>query len=624
MLKFSRTFSASVCAAVSLASATTATTSLAAEKKSVKSAGVHAFAMRATPKYGKNFTHFEYANPNATKGGTLNLATQDAFDTLNPFSNKGTTTSLIAYANVFETLMRHSLDEPFSQYGLLAESVELASDGLSVSFNLNPKARWSDNTPVTPADVIFSFETLTSKLSKPFYKAYYADVKSALQTGERQVTFTFTQKNSELHMILGELPILPKHFYSAGDFNKDFVRKAMGSGPYIIKDFEFNKFVKAERNPNYWGKDLSVNKGRYNFDTIVQKSFKNADVMLMGLKSGDFDFQQISSSKQWAVDAVGPKIDKGCISKQLLPHKQTQGMQGFALNTRRALFQDRRVRKAMALALDFNWMNSSLFYKQYVAQKSYFDNSELAATGLPSEAELKLLAPLKGKIPDEVFTQEPKPLGITANFAKRENLLIAKKLLEEAGFQMNNGALEKNGQKLAFTILLDDPTWLRIVEPYIKNLRTLGVTAEPRVEDQSIYVQKVKRFDFDVIVDNFPQSESPGNEQRDMWHSSAAKTPDSRNTMGIQDPAIDALVEAVIRATTRAELVTATRALDRVLWFNHYMVPHWHISAFRVLNWNKFSLPAKQPLYFGATSYFTEFAWADSAKEAALATQKCK
>jgi microcin C transport system substrate-binding protein len=600
-----------------------ATPSFAVEKKS-KSATVSALAMRAKPKYGKNFTHFEFANPNAPKGGTLTLASQDAFDTLNPFGSKGTTTAMITFANIFETLMTSSLDEPFSQYGLLAETVEVGSDGLSVTFNLNPKAQWSDGKPVTADDVLFSYEILTSEKSKPFYRSYYADVKSIQKTGERRVTFTFKQKNAELHMILGQLPVLPKHFYGEGDFNKDFVRKVMGSGPYVIKDFEFNKIVRAERNPNYWGRDLAVNKGRFNFDAIVLKSFKNADVMLMGLKSGDFDFQSIASSKQWAVDVTGDRFDKQCLVKNLLTHKQTQGMQGFAFNIRRQQFQDRRVRKALALALDFNWMNSTLFYKQYSPHASYFDNSDLAARGLPSSDELKLLNPLKGKIPDEVFTQEPQPFNKSSNSEKREHLIQAKKLLEEAGWTVRNGGLEKDGKKFEFTILMDDPSWQRIVEPYLKSLRTLGIAAQTRVEDQSIYIQKVKRFDFDMIVENFPQSESPGNEQRDMWHSTSADTPDSRNIIGIKDAAIDALVDAVIRASTRPDLVTATHALDRVLWFNHYMVPHWYMSAYRTAYWNRFSLPKTLPLQFGPTTYFTEFAWVDAAKEQALINNKCK
>lgn len=581
-------------------------------------------AMRAQPKYAANFKHFEYANPNAPKGGNITLATTGAFDTLNPYSAKGTASILIGYANVFETLTKASLDEPFTRYGLLAESMELAPNALGITFHLNPKAQWSDGKPVTPDDVIFSFELLTSEKSQPFFRSYYADVKSVKKLGERDVEFTFKQKNAELHLILGELPILPKHFYENGDFGKDFTKKVLGSGPYVIKNFEFNKFVQAEKNPTYWGKDLAVNKGSYNFDSINLKYFKNSDVMLMGLKSGEFDILQVLSSKQWAVDVTGEKFDKGCLKKENVSHKHTQGLQGFVMNSRRPLFQDRRVRKALAMALDFDWLNTTLFYKQYSPHTSFFENSELAATGLPSPDELKLLNPLKSKISAEVFTTQKIPLGKLADTSKREHLLKARTLLDEAGWKVKNGVLERDGKKFEFTVLLDDPGFLRIVEPYLKALRTLGIVAQSRVEDQSIYEQKVRRFDFDMIVSSFPQSESPGNEQRDFWHSSSATSEASQNLIGIQDAAVDSLVESVIRAQSRKELVSATRALDRVLWFNHYVVPHWYSSTYRMAYWNRFSVPEKLPPYLSPVPYYISFGWIDAAKEQALKNNSCK
>jgi microcin C transport system substrate-binding protein len=345
--------------------------------------------------------------------------------------------------------------------------------------------------------------------------------------------------------------------------------------------------------------------------------------MLMGLKSGDFDFMNIQSSKQWAVDVQGEKYNNGCIEKQLWKHGQTEGMQGFALNQRRAVFQDRNVRKALALAMDFDWMNSTLFYKQYTPTSGFFNNSELAAHGLPTADELKLLDPWKGKVPEEVFTKPLEPVGKGLDL--RARLTEAKKLLEDAGWSIKNGALTNaKSEKMEFTILLDDPSWLRIVEPYIKNLKILGIAAHSRVEDQSIYIQKLKRFDYDAIVDVLGQSESPGNEQRDMWHSSSAATEDSRNSMGIKNPAVDALVEAVISAKSRKELVTAVHALDRVLWHNHYIVPHWYMSAFRATYWNRFDLPKTMPLYFSPLSWFMNFASENPAKEAILKDKKCK
>lgn len=595
-------------------------------KKTATTNKQHAIAMRSQPKYGSNFSHFEYANPNAAKGGTLTLASAGTFDSMNPFSAKGTAPTIInpwISANVFETLMTPSLDEPFAMYGLLAESVEVGSDGLSVAFNLNPKAKWADGKPVTPEDVIFSYETLTSEKAQPFYKSYYADVKSVEKTGALTIRFNFKKTNGELHMILGQLPLLPKHFYGHGDFNKDFVKKTMGSGPYTIVESDFNKFIKAERRLDWWGKDLPVNKGRYNFSTIMTKYYKNADVMLMGLKSGDFDFMNIQSSKQWAVDVQGDKYTNGCIERQLWKHGQTEGMQGFAFNQRRSVFQDRKVRKALALALDFDWMNSTLFYKQYTPISGFFNNSDLAATGLPTAAELKLLAPWKETLPEEVFTKPLEPIGKGLDL--RGRLTAAKNILEDAGWKVKNGALTNSkGEKMEFTVLLDDPSWLRIVEPYFKNLKTLGITGQTRIEDQSIYIQKLKRFDYDVIVDVIGQSESPGNEQRDYWHSTSATTEDSRNSMGIKNPAVDALIGAVIETKSRKELLTAVHALDRVLWHNSYIVPHWYMSAFRATYWNRFDLPKTMPLYYAAQSWFMNFASENPAKEAVLKEKKCK
>jgi microcin C transport system substrate-binding protein len=582
----------------------------------------HGQALRAQLKYPATFKAFDFANPAAPKGGILTLALFGSFDTLNPYSDKGMSPGLIALADVFETLMAKSYDEPFAQYGLLAQQVEVAADEMSTTFHLNPAAQFSDGKPVTGDDVVFSFKTLTSEKSRPFFKMYYADVKDVVAVNKTTVKFLFARKNAELPLILGELPILPKHVYGekGKNFSTDFVGVAVGSGPYVIKEFEYSKFIKAERNPSYWGAGLPVNAGRYNFNTLVMKYFKDPNVLVEGYKAGEFDFMTVNSSKAWAKDFEGEKFTKNWVLKKFWPHSQTQGMQGFLMNTRRPVFQDRYVRKALALALDFDWMNKSLFFGQYTAQASYFDNSELAAKGLPSPEELKLLEPLRSKLPEELFTEPMgKPLG--SGLDARGRLEAARKLLEKAGYKIQGNTLVgKDGKPFEFTLLLGDSMWQRIAEPYTKALSRLGIKATVKLEDDAIYQRRIESFDFDMIVDDFGQSESPGNEQRDMWSSTAADTKASRNTAGIKDSAIDALIDKVIRAGSRADLVTAVRALDRALWFGSYMVPHWYVAGYRVTYANKFSLPEKMPLYFGAQNYFTSFGWLDAAKEDALKT----
>jgi microcin C transport system substrate-binding protein len=579
---------------------------------------VHAMGFRAEPKYPANFSHFDWADPAAKKGGTLRIATDIPFDKLNYFALKGVGT-IEVFDAVFETLAFQSLDEAFTVYGLLAESMELASDGLSVTFYLHPKAAFSDGKPVTADDVVFSFKAMTSEKARPQYAAYYADVKDVIAVNNKTVKFTFKQKNPELHLILGQLHILPKHFFSKGDFGSAFNNKVLGSGPYVVKSFSAAKNLVLERNPNYWGKDLTVNKGRWNYDTIQVKVYRDPTIKFEGLKAGEYDFDMINISKMWAVDVAGEKWDKNWLVKTLFPAEDTQGLQGYIFNVRKPLFQDPAVRKALAMAFDFEWSNETLFYGQYKQFGSYFDNSELSARGtLPSAEELKLLEPLKNDLPKEVFTEKVGPLG--QGMDGRARLLAARKILADAGWKVENGTFTKDGKKLAFTIMLDDKYWERITEPYINNLKKLGVDAKLETVDGSIYEKRIQTHDYDIVVRVFPQSESPGNEQRYWWHSSEADKEGSRNTIGIKNKAVDALVEHVIKANSREDLVTATRALDRTLWFNYYTVPHWFMAANRVTYWNKFSLPKTFPKFYYAPHYFREYSWIDPVKEKALNT----
>lgn len=577
----------------------------------------HALALGGTPKYVEGFTHFAYANPAARKGGTLVLSAEGGFDTLNPFTLKGRPPLLLG-SLVFEQLTDNSLDEPFTEYGLLAESMEVAPGELSLVYRLNPNARFSDGKPVTAEDVVFSFTILRSEAAQPFYRFYYRDIAAVEATDARTVRLTFARKNPELALIAGQLPILPKHVYGAKDFGEGFVRQALGSGPYRVKDFNFGKYIRYERNPNHWSAKLGINAGRYNFDEILVKYYRDSGVELEALKAGDFDFLAVSSSKQWAVDMAGDKWAKRWIVKESLPHSNNEGIQGFAFNLRRPMFQDRRVRKALAVAFDFEWTNKNLFYGQYKASDSYFANSELAARGLPSADELKLLTPFKTALPPEVFTEPLKPVGAGLGDA-RDRLREALRLLREAGWEVRDGAMteKKTGRPLRFTITLGSPAFQRIVEPYLNNLRRIGVIVDMKVVDDSVYQRMVDGKDFDMIVHRVPQSQSPGNEQRDFWHSESADQQASRNVIGIRNPAVDALVEAIIQAPDRKALVTATHALDRVLWHEYYMVPQWYIDYHRVAYWNKFSRPKTLPLYYNPIAHLMYW-WLDPAKTQAL------
>lgn len=577
----------------------------------------HGVALGATVKYPAGFAHFDYADPKAVKGGTLTLSALGSFDTLNPFTLKGRA-PLFVQALVFESLTETSLDEAFTEYGALAESLEMADDGLGIVYHLNPKARFADGQPVTAEDVVFSFAILRSEEATPFYRAYYHDITSVEALDRHTVRVRFARPNRELAMITGQLPILPKHIYAGKDFGRDFLTMALGSGPYTVKDFDIGKTIRYQRNPHYWGKDLNINIGKYNFDEVIVKYYRDQTVRLEALKAAEFDVLDVNSSKQWAVDVAGEKWDKGYIVKEELKHHNTAGMQGFALNLRRPQFQDRRVRHALALALDFPWMNSTLFYNQYTANDSFFANSELAATGLPSPQELALLEPLKAQLPPAVFTTPVETLGKNLPDL-RARLRAARQLLQEAGWDVRDGVLvhKASGQPLRFTVTLVQESFQRIVEPYVDALKKLGIQADMKVVDEAVYERLVRAHDFDVIVASFGQSQSPGNEQRDYWHSAFADVEESRNVIGIKNPAVDALVEAIIAASTREELVTATHALDRVLWHEHYMVPQWYTNVHRVTYWNKFSYPQTLPLYFNPLSHLLYW-WLDPAREQAL------
>jgi len=564
---------------------------------------VHGIAMHGDLAYPADFEHFAYANPDAPKGGTLTLSALGSFDSFNPFIIKGQPAAGVGL--IYETLTTRSLDEPFSEYGLIAESMEMPHDRSWVAFTLRENARWHDGKSISVDDVIWSLETLKEQGS-PFYRFYYQNVVKAEAEGERRVKMTFDGSvNRELPLIIGQMPVLPKHYYDDRAFDETTLQPPLGSGPYKIKSFEPGRSIVVERVEDYWGRDIPVNRGRYNFDEVRYEYFRDANVALEGLKAGVYDFREENSSKNWATGYSGPAIDDGMIVKEEIAREQGTGMQSFAFNIRLPKFSDPKVRQALSYAFDFEWTNKNLFYGQYARTNSFFENSELASSGLPDEAELALLEPLRDQIPPEVFTETYQSPSTDGSGNSRRNLRTALNLLKEAGWTVQGGKLTNEaGDNLDFEVLLVSPLFERITAPVIKNLERLGITATMRTIDPAQYQNRRDRFDFEVIVGSWGQSLSPGNEQRDFWGTEAAAREGSRNWIGVADPAIDSLIDKIIQADSRDALVTATRALDRVLLWNHFVIPQWHSTVGRYAYWNKFSRPETDPK-FG----IDQFAW---------------
>ena len=573
----------------------------------------HALTLDERPKYGPDFTHLDYVNPDAPKGGTIRRHAIGSFDSFNPFIIKGDPAAGIG--SLFETLMTATEDDSLTEYGLIAESVQVADDLSFVIYNLRPEARFHDGTPVTADDVVFSFNALKEK-GQPFYRFYYANVAKVEALAPKRVKFSFSgPPNRELPQIIGQLPVLSKAYWSSRDFSKTTLEPPLGSGPYRIKAFEPGRHVTYERVEDWWGKDLPLNRGLYNFDVIRYDFFRDQVVALEAFKAHRYDFRTENSSKEWATGYDFPAKRDGRVKTVERPHASPTGMQGFVFNIRRAKFQDRSVRHALAYAFDFEWSNRQLFYGQYARTTSYFENSELAARKLPGADELKLLEPLRGRIPDEVFTQIYRPPQTDGSGNIRGNLRIAQRLLKKAGWRIaDNRLVNAKGEPFKIEFLLVSPAFERVVTPFLRNLRRLGIEGRIRTVDASQYLNRLNDFDYDIIVSTFSQSRSPGNEQRSYWGSTAADQQGGRNFIGIKDTAIDALVENIAAAPDRQSLITATRALDRVLLWNHFVIPQWHIRSFRLAWWDRFGQPAQKPAY--GVGFFSW--WIDPAKDAAL------
>jgi len=541
----------------------------------------HGLSLFGELKYPADFPHLGYVDPKAPKGGEVRLSAIGTFDTLNPFVLKGVAAAGIGL--LYESLLEGVQDEPSAQYGLLAEKVSVPADLSSATFTLRETARWHDGKPVTAEDVVFSFALLRDQ-GRPVYRHYYANVTRVEAVDRRTVRFHFSgPTNRELPLIVGELTVLPKHYWEGRDFQATTLEPPLGSGPYRVASVEAGRAIAYERVPNYWGADLPINRGRNNFDRLRYDYYRDPTIALEAFKAGEFDFRMENSAKNWATAYDFPALQQGMVRKLEIPNENPHGMQAFVFNQRRPMFQDRRVRQALAQTFDFEWSNKTLFFGQYRRSQSFFGSPGLAAAGPPDAVELRLLMPLKGRVPDEVFDQ-PFALAVTdASGELREGLRTARRLLEEAGWTVREQRLVNHGdgRQMEIEVLIADPNMERVVQPMLRHWERLGIKGRIRVVDTSQYTQRVEAFDFDMIVGSWGQSQSPGNEQRDFWGSAAADRPGSRNLAGIKDAAVDHLIDKVIFAGSRKELEAATRALDRVLLWNHYVIPHFHSPNFR-------------------------------------------
>jgi microcin C transport system substrate-binding protein len=564
----------------------------------------HALSLIGEPAYGPDFKHFRWVNPDAPKGGRVRQAEIGSFDSLNPFSIQGNAVGEVG-SLVYDTLLASSPDEASTSYGLIAEWVSHPDDFAWAVFQLRPEARFHDGRPITPEDVIFSLETLKDKVKHPTTARYYKNVVKAEKTGNHQLKFTFdVTGNRELPLIVGQLPVLPKHFWEAKgasgeprDLGKSTLEIPLGSGPYRIKEVDAGRTITFERVRDYWAKDLPVSRGQWNFDELKLVYFRDAVAGFEAFKAGELDFWEERSAKNWNTRFDFDAIKRGEVIKEKIRIQKVAPMQAFVLNIRRPQLQDPRVRQAFNLAFNFEEANKKLLYGEYERVGSFFDESELRSTGLPQGRELEILNEVKGEVPPEVFTTEWKnPVNAGPDENGRKNLALAAKLLADAGYKLKDGVLTTAaGVQLKVEFLNRQPDFERLILPYVASLERLGIKASLRTVDSSQWIARVRKFDFDITTLSFRQSESPGNEQRYYWGSETADVEGSANWIGIKSKAVDKLIDHIILAKDRADLVAATRALDRVLLWGHYVVPQWHTPYERVAMWKTFGRPEKLP-----------------------------
>ncbi|MFN3625722.1 MAG: extracellular solute-binding protein [Hyphomicrobium sp.] len=545
-------------------------------------------------KYPADFKHFEYVNPDAPKGGRLALIGPEGrttFDSFNNFLIKGDRAQGLEY--LYDSLMTRAFDEPDAVYGLVASGAEVAPDKMSVTFKLRPEAKFADGSPITADDVVFSFDALKGLKEKgrPELTIPLRDVVMAEALDPLTVRYTFKgDLVRDLPLIVAELPILPKAYYDKHPIDQTSLEKPLGSGPYAISNFKPGTFITFKLRPDYWAKDLPVNRGRFNFDEVRLDYYRDRTIELEALKSGNIDFREEFTSLDWARSYDIAAVRDGRLIRLVMPDERPAGAQGFFINTRREQFKDPRVREALDFAFDFEWSNKNLFFELYKRTQSFFENSELKAKGPPSAAELALLEPFKDKLPPEVFGEPYSPPVTDGSGRNRETLKRASELLTAAGY--GNG-----GKVLKLEILSFEAGFERIILPYIANLKRIGVDASLRMVDPAQYERRMKSFDFDLAIQRYALRLTPGNELQSFWGSEAAKMDGSFNLSGISDPVVDALINKVVEAKSRQELVTAARSLDRVLRAGHYWVPQWYKAEHNVAFWNKYSRPAIKPKY---------------------------
>jgi microcin C transport system substrate-binding protein len=565
---------------------------------SAASAGKYCLTLYGDCKYPPDFKYFEYVNPDAPKGGSVKLAEIGSFDNVNPFILKGVKAPGVL-DNTFESLMTQSMDEPMSVYGLIAESVKVAPDNSAAEFTLRKEARWHDGTPITVDDVVFSFDTLKGK-GDPSFKILYASIASVDACGKDCVAFHFSDKtNKQLPLIAAAMPIMSKAYYTAHDFEKTTLDAPMSSGPYEVESVDQGRSITYKRVKNYWGQALPANRGQYNFDHMRYDMYRDENVDLQALLSGDYDFRREYIARNWATAYNAPAVKDGRIIKREIPDLTPQGMQAFIFNTRKDKLSDRRVREAINLAFDYEWTNKTIFYGAYVRNKSFFENTEFEAKGVPEGKELALLKPLEKDLPPALLTeafQNPLTDGSGNN---RANLLKADKLLTDAGWVIKEGKrVNAKGEPLSIEFLFRQPTMERVIGPMRGNLDRLGIASSIRMVDDSQYQKRTEDFDFDIVSIWINRGLFyPGNEQVALWQSSQAAVKGGNNLAGVKNKAVDAVLDALTSAKDEQSLASAGRALDRILLWEYYMIPNWHSGSFRVAYWDKFGIPKVTPKY---------------------------
>lgn len=584
-------------------------------KEIVNSDGViisHAISLRSEPKYPADFEHFDYVNPDAPKGGTLVMAATGTFDSFHRYAQRGDTAP--SSEAFYDSLMTASADEIEVYYGLIAEKVEYPPEYDWIIFHLRPEARFQDGKRITAQDVVFSFNKFFNDGVSQF-RMYYEPVTSVEALDESRVKFTLAAGDKEMLIGLGGLTILPPQYWEGRDFTEPSTDIPLGSGAYTVSDYSMGQYVTYERLKDYWAMDIPVIKGTLNFDYIRYDMYRDSAVQLEALKAGEVDLRIENSSKQWATGYTGPNFDQGYIIKREIPHEIPPGLQAFSFNTEREVFADRLVRKALSYAMDFEWMNRNLFYDQYQRSRSYFQSTPFEAMGLPSEEELEILEPIRDQIPKEVFTSEYQPPKTDGSGQIREQITIAKQLLKEAGWEIRDQRMVnvETGEPMEFELLIYSTTWERVGIPLKENLEKMGITMNIRLVDTTQYLNRYRDGDYDMLVGSYGGGFFPDSSLQIEWQSEFIDS--TYNTSRVQDEAVDYLVDGIIaHQDDNQTLLYWGRALDRVLQWNHYSIPQWHINAFRVAYWDKFVLPEVRPKY----GLGTETWWIDPEKAAAL------